>query len=498
MSRPVSGGDRRGDRAQSETLGFALIIGLVFIGVTVVVAFGAVAIDDTEHSSETQRAEHTMTVFDSRAALVALGDVERQRISTGIDNGQVEVNTGTGSLSLHHFNYSENENTEVIYDQQLGEVVYTNGDDEIAYQGGGVWRKGAQGEARLVSPPEFHYRGSTLTLPVIRVVGSNDDSGSDGVTATRRTSGTDIYPDHGRTYGGTGSKYANPAENGSMYVKVQSSYYEGWANYFEARTDGEVKTYDSNETARVELISVGNTGKFDMPDERESLEVRGLDEGGHSLNNFSFTLVPDDDDNAKFSNLQWSMWAENGDKQLELHLRQDSQDIKAVIFYSDDGGDNYHGWKNASAFQIEEDDFDGDGDTEERAFIDFTGNAKMEYTSLSSNDLSNKNNGSPFEADTQVSNPTWDQHSGTTVFKNGASTSESVSLSDGDTTRIDNATNHYFELMDEGEGFDLTVEDQNSDSIEESDSSGRIQYPGSDRYITYLHVTENEVEVDVD
>jgi hypothetical protein len=496
MSRPVSGGDRRGDRAQSETLGFALIIGLVFIGVTVVVAFGAVAIDDTERSSETQRAEHTMTVFDSRAALVALGDAERQRISTGIDNGQIEVNTGTGSLSLRHFNYSENGNTEVIYDRQLGEVVYTNGDDEIAYQGGGVWRKGAQGEARLVSPPEFHYRGSTLTLPVIRVVGADDDSGSDGVTATRRTSGTDIYPDHGRTYGGTGSKYANPAENGSMYVKVQSNYYEGWASYFEARTDGEVKTYDSNETARVELVSIGNTGKFDMPENRESLEVRGLDEGGHSLNNFSFTLLSFDTDSANLDNIIWSMWAENGDKQFELHLQKSGSDtIEAIIYYSGDNGDTYHTWRADDAFQIENGDYDGDGRTDAKAFIDFTADTRIEYTDVGSNLEHYSGNDAP---DDFESTTTWDQHSSTSVIKDGGTAAESVTFGDGDTSRIDNVTNHYFELMDEGQGFDLTVQDKNSNTVTEGESGGRIQYPGSDRYITYLHVTENEVEVEVD
>jgi hypothetical protein len=96
----------------------------------------------------------------------------------------------------------------------------------------------------MVSPPEFHYRKRTLTLPVINVTGPDrlDD------TATVRRLGTaSAYPD-------ASEGFTNPVPEGrEVVVAVTSRYYRGWGSYFERRTDGDV-TYDhDNRTATVSL-----------------------------------------------------------------------------------------------------------------------------------------------------------------------------------------------------------------------------------------------------
>ncbi|MFC6991874.1 hypothetical protein ACFQH3_08975 [Haladaptatus sp. GCM10025707] len=55
-----------------EPVGTILIMALVVMGTTAVAAFGAVVIEDTRQQSELERAEQTLTLFDSRAAMVAL------------------------------------------------------------------------------------------------------------------------------------------------------------------------------------------------------------------------------------------------------------------------------------------------------------------------------------------------------------------------------------------------------------------------------------------
>ena len=68
-----SGGDiRETARAQSELIGVVLLFGLVVAGTAAVVALGGVAIDDAKSQSAFDRTEQVMTLFDSRAATVAL------------------------------------------------------------------------------------------------------------------------------------------------------------------------------------------------------------------------------------------------------------------------------------------------------------------------------------------------------------------------------------------------------------------------------------------
>ena len=73
---------------------------------------------------------------------------------------------------------------------------------------------------------------------------------------------------------------------------------------------------------------------------------------------------------------------------------------------------------------------------------------------------------------------------------------EDETYNNPDTESIDRLVNHYFaELPDD---FALVVNDKLSDTVNEASSGGVLLTGGSSQYVTYLHVTENEVEVEVD
>ena len=61
---------------------------------------------------------------------------------------------------------------------------------------------------------------------------------------------------------------------------------------------------------------------------------------------------------------------------------------------------------------------------------------------------------------------------------------------------IDRLLNHYFSEL--GPGFDLTVDDKSSNTVKESASSGRVLYTGGSSFVTYMHITENDVVVRID
>jgi len=260
--RPATRRSGDGTRAQSEVVGVVLVLGMVLMGATAVVVFGASAFADSQEGLATQRAEKAMTQLDSKAALVALGNTDVQSVSFAERGGeQYGVTNGTGWMNVSVQNTTDGSWENVT--QRLGSVTYDNGDDHIAYQGGGVWRSTGPGSV-MVSPPEFHYRNGTLTLPIINVTGERALGGGAGVTHEETI---DEFPN--RNVAGR----QNPMAEHRIWVEVQSDYYEAWGRYFADRTDG-VVTYDHpDRTARLELVS---------PFGRRTVEnaIAGLGSGG--------------------------------------------------------------------------------------------------------------------------------------------------------------------------------------------------------------------------
>lgn len=258
------GTSRCGDssRAQSEVVGVVLVLGMVLAGATTVVVFGASAFADSQEGLATQRAEKAMTQFDSKAALVALGNTDVQRVSFAQRGGeQYGVTNGTGWMNVSVQNTTDGTWENVT--QRMGSVTYDNGDDHIAYQGGGVWRSTGPGSV-MVSPPEFHYRNGTLTLPIVNVTGDRSLDGGAGVTHVDTRS---EFPDRNV------ASRQNPMDEHRIWVQVQSDYYEAWGRYFSDRTDGVVEYDHDDRTVTLELVS---------PFGRRTVEnaIAGLGSGG--------------------------------------------------------------------------------------------------------------------------------------------------------------------------------------------------------------------------
>lgn len=234
--------DRSG---QSNTLAVVLLLGITLTGTGVIVTFGAAAVGDTQAAADLGQAEQAMTQLDSRASLVAHGssDVQRTRVGTN-GQGSIGLDESAGRMKVEIVNESTGAVEDVVLDEAMGAVVYERAGTTVAYQGGGVWRGGEDGSV-MVSPPEFNYRGGTLTLPLVLVRGQAASGGE--LVLRQRNPSTGLFPD-----AATGR--ANPLDDGSVNVTVTSEYYEAWGRYFAQRTAGEV-TYDHpNETVQIELV----------------------------------------------------------------------------------------------------------------------------------------------------------------------------------------------------------------------------------------------------
>lgn len=241
-----SGSWTAADRGQSVTLGLVLVFGLIIIGSFIVIVLGATAIGDAEKELSDERAGKALTQFDSKAGLVALGEADSQRVSFPIDDdGKLSIEDNAGWMNITVENRTTGD-TFTVMNTTLGAVVYQDGDTRMGYQGGGVWR-GTDTGGRMISPPEFHYRNGTLTLPTVTLTGDTRLSGDVTVTQDGETQ---TFPDESKN----DDEWINPLDDHKVNLTVGSQFYDGWGHYFEERTDGDVIYDENDETVTLELV----------------------------------------------------------------------------------------------------------------------------------------------------------------------------------------------------------------------------------------------------
>ena len=495
------GGRQRGagsdERGQSEPIGVVLLLGITILGSIAVVGFGAASLDSARSSSQLESTGHAMTQFDSQVAVVALGDSDVQRFSLGQSGrGSYSVRPNEGWINITHLNRTGSGDTETILNQTMGSIVYERDDRTVAYQGGGVWLE-HDGSSIMVSPPEFHYRSATLTLPLIRIRGSDNAAGRVTGRIVHERRSRRVFPNASTTYDGSSQPYQNPIEDGKVTITVHSDYYQAWAEYFRTRSTGEVTVFDNNQTVELLLLTKGTLGDFDMPADGNAIEIRGLGQA-HGITDFNITIIDDDQDSADFSNLKWSFTVNDNGKRLELHLRSNGNPCSGGgdyaqfhIYYANQSGGYYHGWSNNSAFKFDcesvtGNDYNDDGDTDDvRLVANFTSTTELEYNS----------------------NPTlWEYSTGGTfvnpvIFDDadhgGSIAWEPATYSAGNEVSVNRIINHYFSLL--GPNFDLVVTDFPGNAVNEDESYGRLEQAGTGgNFLTFLHVTENEIRIEFD
>jgi hypothetical protein len=232
-------------RAVANPVGVILILGMTILSVGALLTVGGAVVDDTRADAERSQMENSMSAFSSKASLVGLGESGHQRFSLGrVSQGRVDVREDAGRV---HVKIQRNGTNETVRETSMGAVVYENDGREIAYQGGGVWAR--QGDfSRMLSPPEFHYRAETLTFPIINVTGDGAASGDIRGTVRSDTEAQQWYPDDSE------EDFDNPLTNGTVYVEIESEYCRGWQSFFERRSQGRVEDRcGDNKTVIVDL-----------------------------------------------------------------------------------------------------------------------------------------------------------------------------------------------------------------------------------------------------
>lgn len=452
------------DRAQSSTIGVILVLGITLSLASAIVVFGSVAIEEGQQQARVGQAEQSMTQFDARAAQVALGASDSQQIQFGQARGTYHVNETAGRVKVFHDEWNGSGTSELIYEDDLGAVYFEAEGTTIAYQGGGVWKRTGDNEtATMVSPPEFHNRDATLTFPIVRVRGTDSASGRQTATIVGVGSSAPIFPDlDGETTAisnqydtDSDQIYENPVTEGNMTVEIESEYCNAWKRYFETRTEGNVSDC-SNDVVTAQIYASGTQGSFDIAGSNE-IKVRGVQE----LEEFVIRMEESDTGSSSFNRLDWTLNASNENGDFSIHFGGASPvdcgaAVPGTVTWENDTMS--HEWSNDTEFELWGPDCPSSDD-----------NLYLEVDLL--NDSVDMNKATSGDA---------------TI--NGTVYNQSNPAPLGELIR------HYFDVMGD---MDVLIDEGNNAFLSDT-SSGTLQYEGSGRVITYLHITENEIAVSFD
>ncbi|KCZ71769.1 hypothetical protein ANME2D_01824 [Candidatus Methanoperedens nitroreducens] len=471
----------RSEKAASEVIGHVIILGLTITGVALIALIGVPSIFSLQDMANIRNAEQAFTVLDSRASIALLGESPMQVVDINLGGGTLAVKpNGTGRESYMIIG-RENEGDTIII--PMGKMEYRLGDRIVAYEGGGVWSKYPSGGSVMLSPPEFHYNGRTLTLPAINIAGDAAIGGKGAAAVYLKKNGTKvIFPD---PYQGTNrTNPINSSISGTIYVNVTSDFYDAWADYARSLLYTKVRTDENNRTASIELTVVPS-GFGASTDITYPVSFRGLPDTGAPLDNFSFRIY----NNNNFNNFNWDIRAKTGNRILIFYIKKNPPNrVELMVGYQDN--DNII---NPS-----------DGETWGGANFYIQTDAKGSYIDVDLLDISrnltyqNENVGStnanlcqqPVSGTVRGIRTTADSWSNIYINTSNANKTQSIY----------NVTQHYIRKMAEGGDIfffkcaPAVNNEQNQNNEPADDSSVLVDYNPVGA-ITFLYISDNKADV---
>jgi hypothetical protein len=259
----------RSDDAVSEVIGYSLILSIVIISVCVMAVSSYPIISNLKDTVFMETSLEALSMLDGRISMVAFGTTPSQPTRFDLNGGMMMAgNDSENRLTITVANISGEQI--VIFDKSLGKIEYTVGDQKIGFENGGMFRKFPEGDTLMVSPPEFHFNGETLTFPIIRINSTASISGKGiiNINSVSRNRPVIIYPNV------SSNTLVNPLYAKQLRIRLKSEYYKAWAQYIEERTEVVPLTNDLTHEVVVSLSSLPS-------DKMEPLvvpiEVMGLD-----------------------------------------------------------------------------------------------------------------------------------------------------------------------------------------------------------------------------
>jgi hypothetical protein len=468
------------ETAEAEVVGYILILSITILGISMIALYGVPAIYSMEDMANVKNVEQSFTVLDSRASRLTLGESPLQVTNINLGGGTLTVEPNSTKNPSFIFVNSSNFNVTI----PMGRVKYTLGDRIVAYEGGGIWAQYAGGGTVMLSPPEFHYDGVTLTLPSIDINGNSSVGGKGtAVVSFKKNATLVLYPNTSRP---DWINRTNPViyntGTGKVFVNVTSEYYLAWYDFAKSLGYTTVSINYTTHTTSMEL-SVVPSWLGENTSIRDPLNFRGLPGDTTPLDNFSFKIYDKSGSNFNGNSFHWDIRAKSGNNQSLIFYIKGTD---LTIGYQDNGyNPPAETWGPTVSYPIKH---DGGGDY---IYVDLLdNNSYLNYNDLTvGDDSGGTQNGNGCTIDkikkTDFSDLdfSWDN---IIISKTNANRTQSLY----------NITQHYFWKMAQGGDFSFSKCVTGSSGSPGPESTMLIDYPATGS-LTYLHITDNRADVGI-
>jgi hypothetical protein len=208
--------------AVSEVVDFVTLLGILVISIGLIGVAGYPIVKNVQEANYIENTKQSFIVLAENVNKVVMGQAPSQSVELKMYGGTLNVNASVNDSST--ITITTGQNILLVDDQPMGSIESTVGDTVIAYEGTGVWERYPNGNTLLVSKPlitNLSNVSNVLVIPVVTIIGAS-------------------------SIGGTGMGWVNVCEPqgcapssvnitrnvSNINVTINSSYSDGWYNYF--------------------------------------------------------------------------------------------------------------------------------------------------------------------------------------------------------------------------------------------------------------------------
>lgn len=454
--------------AVSELVGYLILVTVAVTVIGIIYAVALPQVSDSQEQATFQNVEQAFTVLDTHMSKSQYSNDLSQLTEMNLNGGKLTVDEDEGYITIN-FNIPGYHNP--VYEKPLGAIIYTLDGREVGYEAGGIWERYSDGGSAMISAPDFNYNGETLTLPLMLIKisdpYSNDLSGSGTgniyITSISGQTPVNKYPND--IWLADPVPQTNPVKADQVIVIIKSRYYQAWANYINSNTDGHAVIDADDQTVTVTFYTrlPGEKRPFRPGD---PIVIRGLDYSEHDpLSAFYIDME------AAKPKLQVDLEAPSPSSPipgtspaLKISIQKNQGDgpqgvVVTVVYTENDKIEKFQGEVQALI----------DPGTE-KATVDLLSGVETDYKSPATDD-----------------SWTWASDNGETYHMND----------DGPNLNV--VIQHYIRLMAEKyHGSYSLYKSTDGGQHWPSDSSTYTLDYDANNVLTYMHITENPIEVTVE
>lgn len=264
--------------AVSETVGFVIIAGIIFMSIGIVFANGFPILEDTQESEHISNTEKTFNTLQGNVDEIVDREVPRRATEIRLFGSTISVGRSTAQLNVS--NTTDPDPDEWGYNQRNSEaLIYEHEGEQIIYEMGALIRASRDTDSSaMLREPGWVVRESDdlVILPIQRLRGGGSLSG-DGSVRVRTSRGSTFNRNllEETPPFGIGDETEEVEE---FTIEITSEYADSWQDYFEnlGRGNEDVNAIDTGEenVAQIEFEDdLVEDGKFILKDNEVEVEL---------------------------------------------------------------------------------------------------------------------------------------------------------------------------------------------------------------------------------